>query len=80
MAGLPSKRYAPSVSPQVSRAQGNEADGLLANALATLIKRSVRRRSPHSTAPNVSTAHFSTFSGSVRFIASSPLLLLAPLF
>src|SRR5882762_2027219 len=47
---------------------------------ATLTNRSVRRGSPNSAAPKVSTAHASAFCNVSVFIPLSPLLFCAPLF
>src|SRR5271169_3898678 len=59
---------------------GNETEGFSPKAEASLTNRSVRRTSPNSAAPKVSTAHSSGFCNVFVFIPSSPLLFVAPLF
>ena len=58
---IPQKSYAPCVSAQLRILAGKETEGFSPNAEATFTSRSVRRGSPNSAAPNVSTAHSSTF-------------------
>src|SRR5882762_9674108 len=59
---------------------GKETEGFSPRADATLTNRSVRRGSPNSAAPKVSTAHASAFCNVSVFIPLSPLLFCAPLF
>src|SRR5204863_1684196 len=51
---------------------GKDADGFSAIALAIFTRRSVRRRSPNSAVPNVSTAHFSGCSSPAMSICLTP--------
>jgi hypothetical protein len=59
---------------------GKETEGFSPRADATLTNRSVRRGSPNSAAPKVSTAHASAFCNVSIFIPLAPLLFFAPLF
>src|SRR5437588_10776660 len=59
---------------------GKETEGFSPRAEATLTNRSVRRGSPNSAAPKVSTAHASAFCNVSVFIPLAPLLFFAPLF
>src|SRR2546429_6345340 len=51
---------------------GKDADGFSAIALAIFTRRSVRRRSPNSAVPNVSTAHLSGCSSPAMSICLTP--------
>ena len=53
---------------------GKDADGFSAMAVAILTRRSVRRRSPNSVVPKVSTAHVSGCSSPSVSISLAPLL------
>src|SRR6266480_5630269 len=56
---------------------GKDADGFSAIALAIFTRRSVRRRSPNSAVPNVSTAHFSGCSSPAMSICFAPFVYIA---
>src|SRR5207249_3000667 len=57
-----------------------ETEGFSPKTAAIFTNRSVRRGSPKSAAPKVSTAHSSAFSSSLTFMTRSPLLIHAPFF
>src|SRR5205814_10481052 len=59
---------------------GKETEGFSPKTAAIFTNRSVRRGSPKSAAPKVSTAHSSAFSSSLTFMTRSPLLIHAPFF